>query len=45
MHAVVLNCTLKASPDRSSTEALAWLVMTALEAEALGARPLPPPSD
>ena len=31
MHAAVLNCTLKASPEPSSTEALARVVMTALE--------------
>ncbi len=31
MHAVVLNCTLKPSPEPSSTEALARVVMTALE--------------
>jgi multimeric flavodoxin WrbA len=31
VHAAVLNCTLKASPEPSSTEALARVVMTALE--------------
>ena len=32
MHAVALNCTLKASPEPSSTEALARVVTTTLEA-------------
>ena len=31
MKALILNCTLKASPDKSSTEALARVVMTELE--------------
>jgi multimeric flavodoxin WrbA len=33
MKALVLNCTLKPSPERSSTEALARVVMTQLEAD------------
>ena len=33
MKAVILNCTLKPSPDASNTEALARVVIEALEAE------------
>jgi multimeric flavodoxin WrbA len=35
MRALVLNCTLKPSPDTSNTEALARVVMEALEKDGI----------
>jgi multimeric flavodoxin WrbA len=36
MKALVLNCTLKPSPETSNTEALARVVMDQLEADGVG---------
>lgn len=48
MKALIVNCTLKASPEKSNTEALAEVVADAPreEARALEAKPIPaPPSE
>lgn len=57
MKALVINCTLKASPEKSNTEALAEVLADALREEgvevasvravarALESKPIPPPSE
>lgn len=54
MKALLINCTLKAGPERSNTEALAnnedgahhvISEVSGAFAQALDARPIPPPSE